>query len=338
MDLEIFSTASLLGQGFTTASLRRACAHGEFVRLRRGKYRRARPSDRQPVTQWPPGEAELRHCFLMAAALPMADGTVFSHHSAGVLHGLPVPFGDLAVIATLRDGSGQGTSSRSRKLRRAALPDSDVITEHGVPVTTLVRTVVDLTRTLAFPDGVAAADAALRADPAGGEELRAQCLAALRARQTGNTMARRALTFADRRSESPGESRCRATFALAGVPEPTLQFEVRDGRRELIGRADFCWERYRVLGEYDGTVKYGRDLAPGLSIEDIVFREKARENRLREQGWQVLRFVAADLRDPAQVRARLERAFTRGSAGVPATGSTSSRWHLSPAGVAAPAR
>lgn len=319
MDLEVLTTASLLTQGFTGPSLRRACAAGELVRLRRGKYRRARPSDQLPPNKWPTGEAEVRHRYLIASALPLAEGTVISHHSAGVLHQLPVPVRAMRVISTLRDGSGQGSVSGSRHLRRAPLPDADITRRDGVPVTTLSRTLADLARTLSFPDAVAVVDAALRADPAGGEELRARCLQQLRARQIGNNNARRALTFADRRAESPGESRCRATFELAGVPAPTLQFEVLDRRRDLIGRADFCWERYRVIGEYDGAVKYGRELTPGLSIDEIVLRERARENRIREEGWQVLRFLAADLKDPARLRARLDRAFAGATALPPAT-------------------
>lgn len=89
--------------------------------------------------------------------MPLAAGTVASHHSAGVLHGLPVPRDELHLVTTLRDGSGQGTRRTTRWTRRARLPPSDTTEIEGIPVTSLARTVADLTRTLHFPDAVAVA-------------------------------------------------------------------------------------------------------------------------------------------------------------------------------------
>jgi hypothetical protein len=65
-------------------------------------------------------------------------------------------------------------------------------------------------------------------------------------------------------------------------------------------------------GEFDGKVKYGRALRPGQDPGDAVFDEKRREDALRDQGLQVVRWVWAELATFDVVAARLRRAFVRG--------------------------
>ena len=65
-----------------------------------------------------------------------------------------------------------------------------------------------------------------------------------------------------------------------------------------------------MLGEFDGKVKYGRYLRPDESPGDAVFREKQREDAIREAtGWSMIRLVWADLHQPratgARIRAKL---------------------------------
>ena len=84
-----------------------------------------------------------------------------------------------------------------------------------------------------------------------------------------------------------------------------------------MGRADFGWEAQRTLGEFDGKVKYGRLLLkPGQSPENALFEEKRREDRLRDLGWQVVRWVWADLFAPSALLDRLHRACARGQRSV----------------------
>ena len=112
--------------------------------------------------------------------------------------------------------------------------------------------------------------------------------------------------------ERGGESYSRVVMMRAGVPRPTLQYEVRNGL-VLVGRADFGWEELRTLGEFDGKVKYAELLKPGQTASDAVYQEKCREDAIRDLGWQVVRWNWTDLKDPAALRRRLERAFQRGS-------------------------
>jgi hypothetical protein len=119
------------------------------------------------------------------------------------------------------------------------------------------------------------------------------------------------LAFADGRSESVGESRSRVLIKRLGLPAPDLQVEVRRSSGSLIGRSDFGWRQERTLAEFDGRVTYGRLLRPGQDPSDVVFAEKLREDALRDQGFQVVRWIWSGLDRPLVVGDRLNRAFSR---------------------------
>ncbi|WP_145981394.1 hypothetical protein [Pseudonocardia sp. HH130629-09] len=60
--------------------------------------------------------------------------------------------------------------------------------------------------------------------------------------------------------------------------------------------------------------KYGRRLAPGGDVEEVLWREKLREDASRAEGVAVVRWVWADLRSAASFAptvARLHRALDR---------------------------
>jgi len=193
-------------------------------------------------------------------------------------------------------------------LHAAPLPELDVCEIDGQRVTTLARTVFDLLRTLTMERSVPIGDAALRLgltleDLA---EVAGRCIG-----WRGMLQARRAMKFLDARSESAGESYSRVLLDRLGVPAPIPQFEVWH-RGMLVGRADFGWQEFRTLVEFDGKQKYGSLLKPGQTAADAVFAEKRREDALRDLGWQIVRWIWEDLYHPEELRVRLERAFERG--------------------------
>jgi hypothetical protein len=63
---------------------------------------------------------------------------------------------------------------------------------------------------------------------------------------------------------------------------------------------------------FDGAEKYGRGLAPGESIGDRILREEIREDRIRDLGWNVVRWTWPELEDPIMVAGRIRRALVRG--------------------------
>ncbi len=296
----------LLARGYTPNEIARAERRGALVRLRRGAF--LRPEDVGD-------DLVERHRLLVEATLPLlAPGAVVSHRSAAVLHGLPVWQDELTHVEVTRT-SGSGNRRGYVHVHVAPLGAGEVGEVAGTVVTALGRTVVDLGRSVPVAQAVAAGDAALRRGLPVPELTAALELAGGR---RGVAAARRAVALLDPRSESAGESMSRVVLGDLGLAPTSLQHEVFDAAGRLVGRADFAWEEHRTLGEFDGRVKYGALLPPGARIEDVVWREKRREDALRDLGWQVVRWVWADLLNPAVVADRLHRAFARNAHAAPA--------------------
>lgn len=245
-----------------------------------------------------------RHRLLIDAMLPMmADGSVISHRSAALLHGLPLPATGFDKVHVTRHGRGGGRKNASVMVHRAAwVPTVKV---DGIAVTSLARTVVDLARTETLLTAVIAGDVALkRCDP---QELDAEVQ---RARGwKGIARARRAVDLMDGRSDNAGESQSRIILCEAGFDaEPQVEILDVDGR--FVARVD--WLVNGVLAaEFDGKAKYTEYLRPDESPGDVVFREKLREDAVRELGYPVVRWTWADLARPAELTARIRRAVER---------------------------
>lgn len=227
-------------------------------------------------------------------------------------HGLPVWGLSLERVHATRDGTGGGRVTRKVHVHRLPLDEREIVEVDGIRVTSVARTVHDIARSVAFEHAVVVADAALARRLVDGETLRvAQDRAA---GWPGGPAARRALAFADGRSESVGESRSRVAFQVAGLPPPVPQWEVRSRDGRLVGRVDFGWPDLWTVGEFDGKVKYGRLLRPGQSPGDVVFDEKRREDDLRAELLSVGRWVWDDLEHFGTTAERLNRAFALAAA------------------------
>ena len=289
-----------VADGLSDDELGRLTRRRRWQRLRRGAY----------VDGKLPVDVTARHLMLVRATLPgLRRPAVVSHQSAAVLHGLPlwgVPLGRVHVTRRPPAWNDSGTTLVTHVGR---LRDDDVDVVGGVAVTSAARTAVDLARCEPFEVAVALLDAALRDRLVDLVGLR-ESLAAVEG-APGTRSAARAIDFADGRSESVGESRSRVALHRLGLMPSTLQLEVRAAGGRLVGRADFGWERQRVVGEFDGQVEYGRLLRPGQSPGDVVFEEKRREDELRDEGWGVVRWTWGDLDVPARVGDRVGRALAR---------------------------
>jgi hypothetical protein len=295
----ILFRAEAASRGLGDGDLARLSQLGDLERVRRGAYVRPAAQEQTPEEQ---------HRLLIEATMPqLGPGAVLSHASAAVLRDLPVwaeALGSVHITRPRRGGGGRRTV-----LRRHTSPlDPDEVTEvGGWPATVLARTVIDLARSVPFEQGVAAADRALAQglDPA-----LLQVALEREAGWPGAGRARRVVAFADGRSESAGESVSRVGLSRLGLMPEDLQLPVLDGARQ-VGRVDFAWPGHRTVGEFDGRVKYGRLLKPGEDAGEAVWREKVREDLLRDLGWQVVRWTWADLDHPETIADRLQRAFRR---------------------------
>lgn len=164
----------------------------------------------------------------------------------------------------------------------------------------------DCARVFGVAAAVAAADAALREGSTTEVQLASFCERL--AGSVGVERARRAVRLADQRSESPGESWSAVVIDDLGIPAPERQHGMWD-RDGLVGRSDFWWAGPRVVGEFDGRVKYGRANPAGRAPEDVLWAEKRREDRIRATDVTVVRWTAAELSKPSRLMRMLEPAL-----------------------------
>lgn len=268
--------------------------------MRRGAY--ATPSEE--------GEAVKLHRELIMATVPqLCADAVLSYGSAAVLHGLPVPDSALTKVHLTRPRTRGGGKQRNViALHSSRLEGPDVTEIDGMAVTSLERTVFDLARTLPFHESVAAGDRALAIGMA--LELLAE-MAERRKYWSGIRAVHRVAGFIDGRAQSVGESYSRVRCHELGLPAPELQLKIVNHGMS-VAYCDFGWPELGTIGEFDGKIKYGRLLEADELPEDVLFREKQREDMIRDLGWQVVRWVWAELFGFEVVRDRLERAFARG--------------------------
>ncbi len=291
--------SDLLAAGLTDDDIQRR-RRKELVSIRAGRY-----VERSTLATLTPFS---RHRLLaVTAAADLSDDAVLSHVSAACLLGLPLWGLDLRTVQITRPGSGGGHRRRSLHTRYARLADDQIVEVGGFRVTSAARTLVDLGRSAAFESAVVNADAALRLGLVTAEQLTQACSRA--AGTPGAGRARQVIAFADGRSESVGESRSRVAIHRAGLPPPDLQVKIFSATGTLVGRTDFGWEDRRTLGEFDGRIKYGRLARPGQSAGDVAFEEKCREDRIRDEGWRVVRWTWGELDAAGTATERIRRAL-----------------------------
>lgn len=274
--------AAAMAAGFTDDQYRTARRRGEIVAVVRGVC--VESADRTPE--------QLHRLQALAIAEMRSADIVLSHQSAAVMHGLEMLKPNLKRVHSTTTEANRGYRTASQHRHVGPVPHEQIVVVDGHRVTSLERTAVDIACTAShgFAGALAVFDSALRrgADPGALRSILAH------RRRQGAAHARRALSWADGRAESPGESWSRAQMIDAGVLSPRLQHEFFDDTGEFIARTDFDWAG-RVVGEFDGMGKYLRDRRKGETIEQTVLREKAREDALRAQGIMVIRWIWDDL-------------------------------------------
>ena len=298
----VFTVAMARARGYSPYRIEQNVRTGRWHALRRGIFclREHWAADA--------GDPMLRHVMeATAARLSVARFTVVSGWSAAVLHNLPCPAARLGLV-TLTAECGARIRRPDLHVAVAPLPTAHVQDRFGVPTTTAARCAVDVARQSGaddFASVVCLLDAALHDGKASRVELQ-RMLDGMR-RWPGSGVAVRALAFADEKAETPLESRSRVFIAEAGLPAPATQVEICDDTGRFVARVDFLWPEYRTVGEADGRTKYRQ---PG-----DLYKEKRREDRLRELGLEIVRWSWADIHDRSdETEQRIWQAFARGRA------------------------
>ncbi len=254
-----FATAQQLVELTSRARVRRACEHGEIVRLTRGSY--ALPT--------------ADHALSAAAAL----SGVVSHLSAAAYWGwavkTPPTQPDVTVPAKRR------VTADRRNGVTLHWRDLSPIDRAG-PVTSPLRTVLDCARDLPFDEALAVADSALRSGRLSRDGL---MTAAETAPSRGRQRCLRVARHADARAANPFESVLRAlAHDVAGldlVPQVELDLDVLRCRPDLVDR------RRKVVAEAESWEFHGHRSA--------LRKDCRRYTVLALHGWLVLRFSWEDV-------------------------------------------
>ena len=90
----------------------------------------------------------------------------------------------------------------------------------------------------------------------------------------------------------------------ARIPAPCVAFWVR-GASGTWYVADFAWPERMLLGEADGTGKYGRG---DREVTDSLRQERRRQRDIEDAGWTFVRWDSTER--PATVVARLRHALS----------------------------
>ena len=248
-----------------------------------------------------------------ASAQHFGPGTALSHVSALVLHGLPVHHLDLRRVSSTRHRPGSGSRSEAGTVCHNRDLTDAVVEVDGLPVTSPARTIVDVARTSPFVGSVCAADEALRKSLCTRAELAEELDAA--AGTVGISRARAVVAFADPGAHSVFESVSRVAISRAGLPMPELQREIilADGAAVFV---DMFWEGWNLVGEADGSGKYGIDDGE-VEVRRQLRLEKSRQNAIEANGNLVRRWQWEDYRTnriPGIIREamRIQESFGRG--------------------------
>lgn len=299
----VFLRREALAAGFDDRDLERSLRAGEIARVRHGAY--------TAYDVWNAADEFERHRLRSHAVLATHDdSTVLSHTSAAIMHGLPTWDGDLARVHLTRLDRRTDRVCHDVRYHRGELPEGHVVRlGHDRLITTAPRACIDHASISSVESGLVTLDAFLNANGGRGlEQLRS--VHAIRHRWPGARRLQITLRLMRAGAESVGETRLRFLCWERGLPEPELQVRVLDPSGALVGVTDFGWNNRSLLGEFDGRVKYEQLRRSGESPSDALFREKKREDRIRElTGSPVIRFVWADLYHRDATAARIRHAL-----------------------------
>jgi hypothetical protein len=115
---------------------------------------------------------------------------------------------------------------------------------------------------------------------------------------------RTALPLVDGGAASPRETWLRLLYIDAGLPRPTTQIPIVEGRGRLVRMADMGWEEFMVVSEYDGDQhrtnrwQYTKDIrslrkarALGWIVDQVIKEDRTAEivdrarTALISRGW-----------------------------------------------------
>lgn len=215
---------------------------------------------------------------------------VVAGFAAAALHGSKW-VDDAQVVELIHDNRRSPPGIRAHQDR---IGGDEIKVVAGVPVTSPVRTALDLGCWYPITTAVAGIDALARAT-----EIKAAAVELLTRRYAGRrgiVGARRAVNLFDPGAQSPKESWLRIVLIEGGLPRPQTQIPVRNEFGSAFAYLDMGWEDVKVAVEYDGEHHRTDNRQYGWDVRRLETLERL--------GWIVIRVLAGDRPDEVVGRVR----------------------------------
>lgn len=265
----------------------------KFLRLYRGVY-------------LPSGEPVSLVQRVRGALLVAPPGAYASHHTAARLWGAVPPETDQTHISVPGRGTRSVRDGIAAHRAEATFPPTE---RRGVRVSVPVAVFLELAALhLDLVALVVLGDSLVRRAKITPEML---VNAAAGWSGRGARLARRAADLVRIGVDSAMETRLRLLIVLAGLPEPDVNFIIRDENGEWALRFDLCYPQLKLIIEYDGK-QHRRD-------QEQWSRDLLRREWLERHGWRIIVINAdAYYREPRETLRRIREALTdRGCRDLP---------------------
>lgn len=291
--LGLVARADVAATGGTDHHARRRVGDCTWQRLQRGVYLTgsAPPSWRQR---------------LLAATLAAGPRSVASHRAAACVWGLDgFRTAPLEVLVPVTCGPVP-TEVIVHRTRR--LDARDVTVHDGQPVTCVERTILDLCRDRSWKTVEVALESAVRKGLTTETKLRRFLEEGSRRGRKG---VRKLRTLLDQRggrraAGSAAEVAFVRLLRKAGLPTPERQYRIPLAHGQ-VAAVDFAWPQHRFAVEVDGFDAHGG--------REAFYRDRARDNAVRDEGWGLRRVTVDDMRRrPHAVVAAVQRELRGSSA------------------------
>jgi very-short-patch-repair endonuclease len=238
-----------------------------------------------------------------------------SHTSAARVYGLPVPVDPLEHVSVQSDKDRRSRRGvRSHVWRRPR-----VVSFRGIRVSHLLQLFVELASMLSLVELVVVGDAMAKRFRLRPEDLVEAC------ERCPDRFASDALTaarYVRAEVDSPMESRLRMLIVLAGLPEPEVNFKIRDEFGNVLRRLDLSYPWLKLIVEYDGRQHVERMQQWDSDID--------RREEFDDDGWKTLIVTAKGVyKEPERTIARVHKKLVqRGCRGLPRRLSDDWRAHF----------
>jgi hypothetical protein len=301
----LFLRREALEFGYRDRDLCDARRSGDLTRVRHGAYVAA--------DTWSQLDDVGQHRMRAQAVSLTHDGHVALCHTSGAAeHGLRLWGADLTRVHVTRLDKASGGRQHDVVYHQGTWTPDDIFAKDEMLLLGPERCALEAASLLPVEKGLIVTDSVLDLGLGSEESLWSAYTPNMR-RSPFFAKLQITLRLTRPGAQSAGESRTRFMCWTQHLPEPELQFHVYDDLGNLVGITDFAWPEHRLLGEFDGRIKYGRLLKPGQQAGDVVFIEKTREDRLREvTQWAVIRFIWSELDNAQACGERVRRLMRLG--------------------------